>query len=118
MTIKARVHRGRLVVDAIQTLTGVDGTVTLDVTMGAPAAATSWYFAEGRADVDTLERIAVFNPSETTAMVEVELGRPIQSRDLAKIAQIAREQFDAIGLGDGSNAQIGRADTNALLFQA
>lgn len=79
--VKAR--SGRLVVDAIQTLTGVDGTVTLDVTMGAPAAATSWYFAEGRADVDTLERIAVFNPSDTTAMVEVELSRPIQSQDLA-----------------------------------
>ncbi|MFN0027862.1 MAG: DUF5719 family protein [Acidimicrobiales bacterium] len=83
ISTQVKSRSGRLVVDAIQTLTGIDGTVTVDVTPGAPAPATSWYFAEGRADADTLERIAVFNPSESTAEVEVELGRPIDSPDLA-----------------------------------
>ncbi len=79
--IKAR--SGRLVVDRIQTLTGIDGTVTLDVTPGAPSAATSWYFADGRADSETLERIAVFNPSEYTALVEVEVDRPRASEQMS-----------------------------------
>lgn len=74
---------GRLVADRIQTLTGTDGTVALDVTPGAPAPATSWYFADGRVDAATFERIAVFNPSEDTAQVEIEVQRPRVAQQLA-----------------------------------
>ncbi len=79
-TITAR--SGRLVVDRLQTLTGTDGTVTLDVTPGAPAPATSWYFADGRVDASTFERIAVYNPSEETAEVEVSVDRPRSTQEL------------------------------------
>ncbi len=105
--VKAR--SGRLVADLLQTLTGVDGTVTLDVTPGAPAAATSWYFAEGRADTDTVERIAVFNPGESTAQVEVELGRPIDSADLAIEPfelQIAPQSYGEVVINDESRVAL------------
>ncbi|MGE3359633.1 MAG: DUF5719 family protein, partial [Acidimicrobiia bacterium] len=74
---------GRLVVSRLQSLSGIDGTVTLDVTPAAPSGATSWYFADGRVDADTLERIAVYNPGEQTAQVEVEVTRARLTRDLA-----------------------------------
>lgn len=79
-TVSAR--SGRLVVDRLQTLTGTDGTVTLDVTPGAPAPSTSWYFADGRVDASTFERIAVYNPSEETAEVEVTVDRPRTTQEL------------------------------------
>lgn len=74
---------GRLVADRVQALSGTDGTVTLDVTPGAPGAAESWYFADGRVDPATLERIAIYNPAEETAQVEVEVQRPRRADDLA-----------------------------------
>ncbi len=106
-TIKAR--SGRLVVDRVQTLTGIDGTVTLDVTPGAPSAATSWYFADGRADSETLERIAVFNPSEDTALVEVEVDRPRASEQLAIEPfelQIAPQSYAEVVLNNESRVAL------------
>ena len=106
-TIKAR--SGRLVADRIQTLTGIDGTVTLDVTPGAPSAATSWYFADGRADSETLERIAVFNPSEDTALVEVEVDRPRASEQLAIEPfelQIAPQSYAEVVLNNESRVAL------------
>ena len=80
-TIKTR--SGRLIADRIQTLTGVDGTVALDVSAGAPNPATSWYFADGRADAETLERVSIYNPSDDTASVEVEVQQPRVTQELS-----------------------------------
>ncbi len=74
---------GRLVVDGVESLSGVDGSVTLDVTPAAPEPATSWYFADGRVDADTLERIAIFNPTDQTADLEVEVARTRVTAELA-----------------------------------
>src|SRR5439155_1627255 len=41
----------------------------------------------------------------------------IQSRHEPKVAQVARQKLDAIGLGDGGNAQIIGADADSLLLQ-
>lgn len=94
---------GRLVVARLQSLSGVDGTVTLDVTPAAPSAATSWYFADGRVDADTLERISVYNPSDATAQVEVEISRARTTRDLAIEPfelQIAPQSYAEVVLND------------------
>jgi hypothetical protein len=64
---------GRLVVDRIQTLTAPDGTVSSDVSLGAPAPADSWYFADGRVDAGTVERFVVFNPGERIAEASLTL---------------------------------------------
>jgi hypothetical protein len=103
ITTMITARSGRLVADRIQTLTGTDGTVVLDVSAGAPAAATSWYFADGRVDPGTHERIAIFNPGEETAEVEVSVDRsrvaqqlPIEPFEL----QIGPQSYAEIVLND------------------
>lgn len=64
---------GRLVVDRIQTVTDAGGTTLTTVGPGAPSAASTWFFPEGRVDNGTLEAFYLFNPADVTADVELTL---------------------------------------------
>ncbi len=82
VTVRERVatmvvaRTGRVVADRVQTMTGTDGTVVLDVSPGATGPALVWRFADGRADAQTVERFAFLNPGEETAEIELSLNRP------------------------------------------
>ena len=94
---------GRLVVDRIQALTGADGTLTLDVTPAAPSPAGAWFFADGRVDATTFERIAVYNPGDTAALVEVAVERPRVAQQLAIEpfeVQVAPQSYAEVVLND------------------
>jgi len=94
---------GRLVVDRIQALTGADGTLTLDVTPAAPSPAGAWFFADGRVDATTFERIAVYNPGDTPALVEVAVERPRVAQQLAIEpfeVQVAPQSYAEVVLND------------------
>ncbi len=100
-TVVAR--SGRVVVDRIQSLTGTDKKVTLDVTPGAVAPAISWYFADGRVDAATFERIAIFNPSAEMAEVEVSVDRPQTGREIGIepfVLQIPAQSYGEVVLND------------------
>lgn len=66
---------GRIVAERIQTIVGADGVSAVDLGLGAPAPATVWNFAEGRADAATGEQFSVFNPTEQPAEVEIVVER-------------------------------------------
>jgi hypothetical protein len=73
VSTRIEARAGRIVADRVQTLTAADGQVAVDVSGGAPAAASTWYFADGRVDAGTLERLVVFNPGDRTAEASVSL---------------------------------------------
>jgi hypothetical protein len=63
------VRGGRIVADELQTLnTGAHGLV---LTLGAPAPATSWYYANGAVGPGVRERFDLFNPGTAEATVSV-----------------------------------------------
>ena len=67
------VRGGRLVVDRVQTFTGVDGREGLTVGLGAPAPAEVWMFPDGLTGPGLTEQIVVYNPTDEVAEVEVEV---------------------------------------------
>lgn len=69
--VKAR--KGQVVAEMVQTTIGTSGEPSLDMTLGAPAAASTWYFASGRASADVVERFVVYNPSERSLEAELTL---------------------------------------------
>jgi hypothetical protein len=73
VSTRIEARSGRLVADRLQTLTAADGQVAVDVTSGAPSAANAWYFADGRVESGTAQRLVVFNPNDRTAEVSVAL---------------------------------------------
>jgi hypothetical protein len=62
---------GRLVVDRVQILDGTIGPAGLSVALGQPASVETSLFAHGRVDDDIGERIALYNPGDEAAEVEV-----------------------------------------------
>lgn len=66
-----RVRTGRVVAEQLQTTTSPSGGVSLAGTLGAQALASTWYFANGRADRNTVERFVVFNPGELALEAEL-----------------------------------------------
>ena len=73
VSTRVEARSGRLIADRLQTLTAADGQVAVDVTSGAPAAADAWYFADGRVEGGTAQRLVVFNPNDRSAEVSVSL---------------------------------------------
>lgn len=70
--VKAR--SGRLVVDQIQSGDGSEGAPRgLAVTLGASAPAETWLFPDGVGASGYGEAIALYNPGETTAEVDVQV---------------------------------------------
>lgn len=70
-----RLRAGRVVVDRIQTFDGTDGREGMTLGLGAPAPAETWVFPDGLADEEEgiTEQVVVFNPTERTSEVEVEV---------------------------------------------
>jgi len=81
VSVRARVattvstRAGRIVAERIQTVVGADGVSAVDLSLGAPAPAKVWNFAEGRADAATGEQFSVFNPTDEPAEVEIVIER-------------------------------------------
>jgi hypothetical protein len=70
-----RLRAGRVVVDRIQTFDGTDGREGMTLGLGAPTPAETWVFPDGYADEEEgiTEQVVVFNPTERTSEVEVEV---------------------------------------------
>ncbi len=71
VSMTLRVRTGRVVAERLQQFDGILGTEGLSLALGAPEAATTWAFADGVVGEGTTERIAVYNPGETRAEVDV-----------------------------------------------
>ncbi|MGH9111930.1 MAG: DUF5719 family protein [Acidimicrobiales bacterium] len=71
VSMTLRVRTGRVVAERLQQFDGSLGQEGLSLALGAPAAATTWAFADGVVGEGTTERIAVYNPGEALAEVEV-----------------------------------------------
>ena len=71
VSMTLRVRTGRVVAERLQQFDGILGTEGLSLALGAPEAATTWAFAEGVVGDGTTERIAVYNPGEARAEIEV-----------------------------------------------
>ena len=71
VSMTLRVRTGRVVAERLQQFDGILGTEGLSLALGAPEAATTWAFAEGVVGAGMSERIAVYNPGETRAEVDV-----------------------------------------------
>lgn len=69
---EVRARSGRLVVDQIQSGDGTEGAPRgLAVTLGASAPAETWIFPDGVGAAGYSEAIALYNPGESTAEVDV-----------------------------------------------
>jgi hypothetical protein len=69
-----RLRSGRVVVDRIQSFDGTDGRRGVTIGLGAPTAAETWHFADGAPTGSAVtEQIVVYNPTDGTAEVEVEV---------------------------------------------
>jgi hypothetical protein len=73
VSAKITVRGGRLVVDRIQTFTGIDGREGITLGLGAPAPALTWMFPDGLVGPGLQEQIVVYNPGDRVAEVEVEV---------------------------------------------
>ncbi|HJR24142.1 MAG TPA: DUF5719 family protein, partial [Acidimicrobiales bacterium] len=73
VSAKITVRGGRVVVDRIQTFSGVDGREGMTIGLGAPASALTWLFPDGLVGEGLQEQIVVYNPGERVAEVEVEV---------------------------------------------
>lgn len=65
----------------------------VELTLGAPAPATTWYLPEGAVGSDVDERVAVMNPSEDEAVVTLSLATAddaVTPGDLAQVPVPAR----------------------------
>ena len=71
VSMTLRVRTGRVVAERLQQFDGILGTEGLSLALGAPEAATTWAFADGVVGDGRTERIAVYNPGETRAEVDV-----------------------------------------------
>lgn len=67
------VRGGRLVVDRVQTFTGIDGRTGITVGLGAPTPAETWIFPDGLTGPGLTEQMVVYNPTERVAEAEVEV---------------------------------------------
>jgi hypothetical protein len=73
VSAQVTVRGGRLVVDRVQTFTGVDGREGITVGLGAPVAAKVWMFPDGLTGPGLAEQIVVYNPGTRVAEAEVEV---------------------------------------------
>jgi hypothetical protein len=71
VSMTLRVRTGRVVAERLQQFDGILGTEGLSLALGAPETATTWAFADGVVGDGRSERIAVYNPGETRAEVDV-----------------------------------------------
>ncbi len=67
------VRGGRVVLDKIQTFSGVDGREGMTLGLGAPSAALTWMFPDGVVGPGLAEQIVVYNPTDRVAEVEIEI---------------------------------------------
>ena len=77
-----------------------DGARGVDMTLGASRAADTWYFPEGVIGAGAAETIALSNPSDSEAVVNISVvtgDRPIASKDLVGI-KVARETAELVRL--------------------
>jgi hypothetical protein len=69
-----RLRSGRVVVDRVQSFDGTDGRRGVTIGLGAPTATETWHFADGAPTGSAVtEQIVIFNPTDRTAEVEVEV---------------------------------------------
>jgi hypothetical protein len=73
VSAQVTVRGGRLVVDRVQTFTGVDGREGMTVGLGAPVPAKTWMFPDGLTGPGLAEQIVVYNPSDRVAEAQVEV---------------------------------------------
>ena len=64
---------GRVILDKIQTFSGVDGREGMTLGLGAPSAALTWMFPDGLVGEGLAEQIVVYNPTDRVAEIEVEV---------------------------------------------
>lgn len=72
VSAQVTVRGGRLVVERVQTFSGVDGREGITTALGAPVAAAGWMFPDGYTGPGLAEQIIVYNPGDRVAEVEVE----------------------------------------------
>jgi hypothetical protein len=73
VSAQVTVRGGRLVVDRVQTFTGVDGREGITVGLGAPVPAKVWMFPDGLTGPGLAEQIVVYNPGTRVAEAQVEV---------------------------------------------
>jgi hypothetical protein len=83
VSMTLQVRTGRVVAERLQQFDGILGTEGLSLALGAPEAATTWAFADGVVGEGTTERIAVYNPGETRAEVDVSVLQTAREPALA-----------------------------------
>lgn len=71
VSTRIEARSGRIVAQRLQTVPGADGSVAVDIGLGAPGGAPAWFFADGRADAAGVERFVIFNPGEASLDAEV-----------------------------------------------
>jgi hypothetical protein len=67
-------QRGRLIAARLQTFDGSGGRKGVSVALGSPAAASTWYFPEGKVSEGLVERFQLYNPSRQEAAAELHLA--------------------------------------------
>lgn len=64
---------GRLVIDRITSFDGTEGRTGLNVGLGGTGTAPVWYLPDGSIQEDTTESYVVYNPTDSSAEVDLEL---------------------------------------------
>lgn len=73
VSAEVTVRGGRLVVDRVQTFSGVDAREGMTVGLGAPTSAQTWVFPDGLTGPGLAEQIVVYNPGSRVAETQVEV---------------------------------------------
>jgi hypothetical protein len=73
VSAQVTVRGGRLVVDRVQTFSGVDGREGITVGLGAPVPAKVWMFPDGLTGPGLAEQLVVYNPSDRVAEAQIEV---------------------------------------------
>lgn len=90
ISVHVRVRSGRVVVDRIQTFDGTDGRRGITLGLGAPVPAETWVFPDGApAGGRAAEQIVVFNPTDGTAEIKVELLTGAEAEDFVEPFSVA-----------------------------
>jgi hypothetical protein len=67
------VRGGRLVVERVQTFSGIDGREGITVGLGAPVPAEAWAWPDGLTGPGLREQVVVYNPHDRVAEAQVEV---------------------------------------------
>jgi hypothetical protein len=73
VSAQVTVRGGRLVVERVQTFTGIDGREGITVGLGGPVPALAWAWPDGLTGPGLTEQVVVYNPHDRVAEAQVEV---------------------------------------------